>query len=129
MKGDTFKQCPVCGTWFTLDNIIHSPEIEPIGMTLDPANDDNCFLYFTHSAPECMTTFVIPVEDLRPALDEELTAPRVHPGEGCSGHCTTIADLSACRQNCELAVYRRFMLKLMSNRELLPQSYVDSVLP
>ncbi|MBE0564479.1 MAG: hypothetical protein IH621_00855 [Krumholzibacteria bacterium] len=106
---DPVITCPFCKAPFTLEDLVASPDIAPIGMML---NDDDAawnFYYFNHMASGCGTTFTVSVEVFAPLLNEAVPeAIRTHSCD-CEGRCTSLADLAECGAECHWAPYRRFL--------------------
>lgn len=116
MSFERFKQCTLCGRWFSLWDLAHHPDITPLGMALDPELEWNLF-HFTHDVPGCGTTFVIPVTALAPLLPERPPPHRLTGTACCERHCLNISDVATCGQVCAYAPYRRLFLTLMRKRQ------------
>jgi len=129
MDVQQFKQCPMCGTWFTVDDIIHSPEIAPIGMMAQIDNPEKNFFFFNHLRDGCHSTFAVSAEKFAPFITE--TVPeKVRFGEDvCPGHCASLGELAACQTACRWAPYRRFLLDLVKIRDRAAQTADDETTP
>jgi len=129
LKDIKLKCCPKCSKWFTLRDIEESPEIEIIGMMLEPEEPSfNCY-YFNHVCENCGTTFLIHVEHLEPLINEEIPEPIATGNEDCEGQCTDLENREECSNHCRYAPYRRLLKRLMdlqksrsANRQPVPRS-------
>lgn len=118
MDRDRFCQCPCCDTWFSIHDILESPEVEPLGMAFDECNKDFNLLYFNHLGPRCGSTFTVEARRFEPFLSE-MAPPEVMAGRpDCEHHCTSMDNLAECRSECRWAPYRRFMVRLRARRNL-----------
>ncbi|MFN8177610.1 MAG: hypothetical protein U0167_06775 [bacterium] len=110
------KTCPGCGSVFTLQQILSSPDIEPIGMQfIDPDNANNMY-YFNHQCPSCGSTFVVPVNVFLPFIAEPVPDRALTGTEVCERHCLRIDDLNQCHAPCHYAPFRRFLLRMRERR-------------
>ena len=112
-----FKQCPKCGLWLSDKMLLGGIDIEPIGMCLDEDDMDFNFYYFNHDIPDCGTTFVVRVEELRHHLSGILPAIKMTGGQLCEGRCLNIEDHEICSQGCYYAPYRVLLRLLRDNRK------------
>jgi hypothetical protein len=110
------RTCPCCGAVFTLTDLLESPEIEPLGMQfMDDALSVN-ELYFTHHAPRCGTTFVVPVLAFAALITEPIPTVNLCGTEVCSRKCATLIDVSACDVPCRYAPFRRLLNRMLHLR-------------
>lgn len=113
---DPVAICPFCGETFTVEDLITSSDIQPIGMVL---NDDEATwnsYYFNHVTPQCGTTFTVRVGTFAPLLSEQVPA-EIRTGEcNCEGRCTSLTDLAECQVECHWAAYRRFLPNLVARK-------------
>jgi hypothetical protein len=108
--------CSGCGRTIPLDELVHSPEIEPIGMLIEPGFDLTLY-FFNHTCPDCGTTFTRPIEDFHRFIEEPIP-PELRAGQpGCGGACTRLGDLAVCHNECRNAPYRRFLLRMVAARK------------
>jgi len=115
-SAEVVKQCPLCRRDFTLEEVLESAEVKPIGMAFEPGSFEHNVYYFNHHCPGCGSTFVIPVERFI-ALIEEYISPEVLDGTaGCDQHCRRLDDLEACNEPCYYAPFRRFLLNRLLQR-------------
>ncbi len=106
--------CPYCKAPFSLEDLLTSPDIVPIGMVLEDDNAEWNSYYFNHMAQGCGTTFTVGVEVFAPVLAERVPdAIRTGSCE-CEGRCTSLSDLGECRAECHWAPYRRFLATLLA---------------
>ena len=118
MDRERFSQCPCCEAWFSSQDILAGPDIEPLGMTFETGDTRFNLIYFNHRVPGCGSTFTIEARRLEPFLSE-IPPPDVMAGQlGCDNHCTSMNDLAACDVPCCWAPYRRFLLQLRSRRDI-----------
>ena len=110
------KKCPGCGTLFTLQQILSSPDVDPIGMQFDDADHENNMYYFNDVCPACGSTFVMPVLAFLPFIAEPVPDLALTGTEVCEKHCLRIEDLSACHAPCRYAPFRRFLLQMRRER-------------
>lgn len=114
------KLCPKCKTAFSLHDLLSHPDIEPVGLSSDYGDPENCYFYFCHRKADCMTTLTVPLEFFRSVIVEEIPPESHRPAANCPRHCTTIADLRSCDCLCYQAPYRRLMLEMVKARETEP---------
>jgi hypothetical protein len=121
MSSEKLKQCPKCGVWLSIEDILESAEVTIIGMTLD--SDDFTFnsFYFNHDAPECGTTFTMNVLDFAEYINEPIPQDILTGQPGCERHCSSLTDTRLCRKTCRWAPFRRFMDALMRKKQGKPQ--------
>lgn len=118
MEVDRFCQCPCCGTWFSSQDILASPAVEPLGMMRDVEDRERNLLFFNHLVPGCGSTFTIDARRFTPFLPESPPTASLADGTECQHHCTSIHDLTECGANCRWAPYRRLLLELRHQRGL-----------
>ncbi len=106
------KTCPKCGAEFTLDDFLNDPDIEPIGMQFFGAAERDNYFFFAHVCAECGTTFLLPVAELMPLVNEPVPTLSRTGQHDCGGHCLRIEDLSHCSAPCRYAPFRRLLLRL-----------------
>ena len=111
------KKCPSCGILFSLSDIINQPFIEPKGITLYDKNPDMNMFFFNHVCPTCNTTFAIPAKDFIGFLKEDIPNKVLAGLPECETRCMDINDKDVCRQNCQWAPFRRFILQLIENKK------------
>ena len=110
------KTCPGCGTVFTLQEILSSPEVEPVGMQFLDTDPTHNVYYFNHVCPSCGSTFVIPVLAFLPFIAEPVPNLALTGTEVCEHHCLRIEDLNVCHAPCRYAPFRRFLLRMRKER-------------
>ena len=121
MSGEPVKTCPGCGRDFTLEELISDPRARPEGLTFEDGEPAHNLFFFTHTVPECGTTFVVPVEAFLTVIDEPVPDRIMTGTEVCERHCTRISDWAACSQACFHAPFRRFLLSMLERkRAMLP---------
>lgn len=119
MDTQRLKKCPMCQTWFSLDDILENPEIVPIGMMFEPNHPEASFYYFNHMRSDCGSTFVVPVETVASLINESIPPDYLSGSDQCSNHCTQLDDLNVCQVECHHAPFRRFLQQLIKNRRQL----------
>ena len=112
MDRSRFKQCPTCKQWFSRKDILRSPDILPLGMSVSPDNPELGMLFFQHDVLECGTSFTIPIEEFFPLIEEPIPRQILTPPT-CSVFCTHLEDLHACHMDCRYAPVRRLVLDLV----------------
>jgi hypothetical protein len=112
-KDRPIKQCPNCGEWFSLQDVLENPEIEPLGMSFENADSELNVYYFRHTSERCGTSFVIPVYEFAGLVREPMHANILRGTTECESHCTSVDDLSACSQQCLYAPFRRLLLSML----------------
>ncbi len=115
---DRFKQCPLCGEWFSLGDILRNPIIKPIGMLLEEADPELNFYYFNHEVPGCGTTFVIGVDELRGVTRPDLEQDRLDGADACPARCLRRLEHGPCDGTCYYAPYRRLLRQLQAIRRV-----------
>ena len=113
MNIEKFKQCPSCKKWFSSDEVIHNPEIKPIGMAYLEDEKNTAYFYFQHTVPGCGSSFLIEIKDFEPFLTEDIPPVSLINSHRCGGQCVDLFDLSACDNECYYAPFRRYILKLI----------------
>ena len=122
-----FKKCSYCKAILSIRDIVHNPEIVPIGITFADDTIDGAYYFFQHETPNCGTSFVLPVQSLRQFIIEPIPAENLAPSDRCPRHCASLRDLSVCRIECFFAPYRRFLLKMVAlKREAAHQTIGSS---
>jgi hypothetical protein len=119
VNDDRFVQCSCCRTWFTRQQLLTSPVIEPIGMTFDKGQPTWNLFYFNHLEKSCLSTFTVPAEQMDPFLVEPAPGLILFGDDRCEGHCSSVADLSLCTSSCHWAPYRRLLLRMRAARGLV----------
>ena len=110
------KTCPTCGAFFSLEDLLSSPDVVPVGMTSDEEEEPESLYYFTHRVPGCGTTFTIPATAFRTFIDE-IIPEEIKSGQAtCRGLCSRIQELELCDNNCHWAPYRRLLLEMVRRR-------------
>lgn len=110
------KQCPGCGIWLTMDDLMFSPSIVPQGMQIDPRAHTECYFQFAHQTDECCSSFLIHSSEIKHLCDL-LAEERPQSNRfGCSGFCAEIHELANCRRPCSHSHYRQFLLSLWWTR-------------
>lgn len=121
MQSDqTFKKCPGCGAWFSLEDIHHSPEVRPIGLAIDPEDSHHCYLHFVHDHTGCGSSFLVHSKDLLQMPGIPVRDQSCFGGPQCSGLCTHLEELAACDAPCRLSAFRELILRLQGWREPEP---------
>lgn len=119
MRQRLAKVCPSCGQHLTLEDILTNPEVRPRGLVLERDNPETSMFYFDHAVEGCGTTFVIPVEQLEPFVDEPVPENLLVGSDCCETHCVRLEDWAECSQDCTNAPYRRLLLLMASHRNLI----------
>ena len=126
MKSDKLneeiKKCPGCGAILTAKQIMYDPIIRPIGMAYLGDDEDTAFYYFQHEIDGCQSSFVVPVDEFKDFIDEEIHPEKLYGTDQCEQHCVNIADLEACCSECYYAPFRRFLLKMIELKSGCPQT-------
>ena len=108
--------CPCCGAGFTLEDLLTSPDVEPIGMILEDNEASWNSYYFNHVTANCGSTFTTHVETFAALLTEPVPSAIRTRSCDCEGRCTSLTDLAACGAECHWAPYRRFLSVLLSRK-------------
>ena len=121
MQNEIIKKCPKCGHDFTVEDILHNPDIIPVGMLYNDSQKTACYL-FQHEIDYCHSSFAVDIELLRTEIREPIPAETETLSECCEGHCIKINDLAECRQECYYAPFRRLLLRMMELKNIpLPE--------
>lgn len=110
------RTCPCCKASITLEDLLTSPDIVPIGMLLQDDQASWNSYYFNHTAEDCGSTFTINVETFASLLNEPIPASIRTGSCDCEGRCTSLKDLAHCGAECHWAPYRRFLQVLVSRK-------------
>ncbi len=113
-------RCSGCGKQLALQELIDSPEIEPIGMQLDDTNLKFNYYYFNHNDPSCGSTLLVPITEFIPLIHEPIPGSIAAGEEGCGRHCLDVQDLSNCTNECHHAPFRRFLLEMIERKSKNP---------
>ncbi len=105
--------CPCCKEEFDLEKLIHSPEIELIGMSFIGEEADSAYYFFQHDKPDCGSSFVVSVDKFHSKIEEYVPDHNLSGCDCCDRHCLTITDVRTCKQECHFAPYRRFLEKMI----------------
>jgi hypothetical protein len=116
MDQKNFKQCPYCHYFFSLREILESPEVEPVGMRFDEDEPGLNLYFFSHVCLSCGTTFAIEVDRFEPLITEPIPDKVLAGTKNCEQHCLNIEDLKQCQQECRYAPFRRFILSLIKKK-------------
>ena len=117
MNDTRFKKCNACRQWFSLDDILHNPEIEPLGMLASSCDPYEAYFLFLHNIPTCQSSFMIRVEDFKGLLRQKTPSISFFRTTSCEGHCANLLDLTDCRQDCRNAPYRRLLFEMQSKKK------------
>ena len=114
---EKFMQCPYCKAWLSSREIIEDESVEPMGLRLGDDDIEWNYYFFRHRTADCGTTFTMNAEE----FDSFLTEPvpnKIRTGQdNCEGLCITMKDHEECSQECHWAPYRRFLIRMMKNRQ------------
>ncbi len=110
------KVCTLCRAPLTLNALLTSADIRPIGMAFEPGDFANNCYYFNHECPGCGTTLLVPVERFLHLIPEDIPEAVLDGTEHCERHCRRVKDLKACHQPCHYAPFRRFLLDRLIQR-------------
>jgi hypothetical protein len=114
MDAPIVTSCPTCGVAFTLDQLMESADVEPVGMQfVDPDHQYNMF-FFNHACAGCGTTFTVPVEEFLSCITEPVPDLARTGMEDCGRHCLRVTDLAACAAPCRYAPFRRLLLRMLA---------------
>ena len=125
------KQCTGCKKWFSGEDLISDPELEPLGMAFIKGKNAQAFYHFLHHAPDCGTTFLLEADKLKDYIDAPFPSANLmgtdecpledteHKSEAtCGGDCVDLYDLATCGVECQHAPYRRFLHKMIRMKQL-----------
>ena len=118
MSDNRIAECPSCGQIFTLEDIVGSSDLEPVGMGFVNSDIEANMFHFRHVTPDCGAKLRIPVQVIAPHLDEPIPESILTDTDQCDGHCRTEDDWAACTQNCYYAPFRRFLITLVKRKWL-----------
>ena len=117
MADEIVKKCTCCQMSMTAKQIVDDPAVWPVGTAfLEDGGPGTHYYYFQHETPDCGTSFVVDVECFKQFITEPIPDKVMRLGPGCEGHCVNIQDLGACGQECHFAPFRRFLLKMISEK-------------
>jgi len=116
MMQKPIKKCAYCKAELTIEDIIKSPQIKPIGMAFNDINTRAAFYFFQHDVPECGTSFLINVEEFAEYVNSPPDLEKLSMSDCCEEHCVSIDDFNSCQQACHYAAYRAFLLKMIEDK-------------
>lgn len=116
MSEQAAKICPGCGAAFTLEQLVESPDVEPVGIQFVDAKLKRNVYYFNHLVEHCGSTFVVAVELFTPFLQEKVPPESLAGTDLCENHCRNLGDQSECEQGCRYAPFRRFLQVMKQKR-------------
>jgi hypothetical protein len=111
------KRCPSCGQLFSLEELLWDPTLIPVGMASDEEDSPRTMYYFTHEVPGCGTTFTIPAEMFRSAIDESVPEESLRGHVDCPRRCTRISEFQLCPNNCYWSPYRKLLVDMAERRK------------
>ena len=118
MADEIVKKCNCCQECLTARQLVDDPAIRPIGTAFyEDEGTGIHYYFFQHEIPDCGTSFVVDVEHFKQFIVEPIPEEVLRLGPGCEGHCVNINDLSNCGQECHFAPFRRFLLKMLAEKE------------
>ena len=129
MDTNQFKKCPLCGQWFSLEDLVFAEFIQPLGMCLDEDRPEGNFYYFNHLVAKCCTTFVVPVEDFRSRVTELIPSATFAETDRCQKHCLNLSDHRECTESCHYTPYRRLLRFMIEVRRRANRSTEQPVMP
>ena len=109
------RQCPACGQIWPLEDIVNSPEFEPLGFQVNTARPELALFFFVHSAGACHSTFVISNLELRRLLAVDRESVDTHSPLLCDGHYSH-AYATPCREDCACRQHRALLEQLYAAR-------------
>lgn len=118
MDQQNFKQCPRCGQWFSMRDLLQNPEIKPLGLTFESSDYETNLFYFEHTVENCRTTFIVPSIKFIPAIDEPIPTQVKTLREGCEGWCVKLEEWLECQNDCFHAPFRRLLRRMARNRNI-----------
>jgi hypothetical protein len=109
MSSDPFRTCRLCNkSWSTLDEFIHDPKIQLVGLQAVPKIPKASVLVFIHEG--CGSISVL-TSKLRPLFD--LPEADDQAAEECQGCFRDLAELCACTQPCTIATDRQLTQRIV----------------
>lgn len=118
MSEENVKICNLCKATMSMQEIVHNPDIRPIGMAFADDTVKGAYYFFQHEIPTCGTSFVLRVENLKAYIVEPTPSEVLAGTECCEHHCVNLEDLGECKQSCHNAPFRRFLLKMLSLKKV-----------
>lgn len=112
-----FKQCPKCKAWFSIDEIMYSLELEPVGMQIEDDCPEANLYYFNHRVDGCGTTFAVSVLWLSLFIGEPVPSAILAGSAVCEGHCGDLSDNTTCQQICSWAPFRKLLHAMQASRQ------------
>jgi hypothetical protein len=109
--------CPSCHENFDLAHLAENREVEPIGMQFEDTDQHYNYYHFNHVCDRCGTTFLLPVLEFLPLIQEPVPNLVLAGTEDCERHCYDIKDLRTCDQPCMYAPFRRHLLTMRTEHE------------
>ena len=120
MNRKQFKRCNACRRWFSFDDVLHNPEIRPLGMLVSVNDAYEAYYLFLHDIPICQSSFVIEVDYFKHLLEHVPPPISNFRTNSCEGHCANLMDLEVCGRECRNAPYRRLLLEMQVEKNAQP---------
>jgi len=117
IRAGCIKQCPGCGNWLSINDILNSPDVLPIGMHIESANHKLHGMVFQHDSPRCQSSFQIDLESLAPLVSTSDRSERCSIPTECDRRCLTAYRDDPCPLNCSFTPYHELMLKILQSRK------------
>ena len=114
MQQDIYKQCRSCSTRLSMDEIINSPAINPVGITFKEDEPGSAYYLFEHGVDNCGSTFLVDVNDFLPYITEDIPIEKLIYTDECDGNCLDLDDIDECHDECYYAPFRRFLFKMLA---------------
>ena len=118
IRASRFKQCPGCGSWLSINDILSGPDVRPIGMHTESDNHKLHGMVFQHDSPYCQSSFQIDLESLAPLVSTSDRAEMCNIPTECDRRCLTAHRDDPCPLNCSAAPYHELMLKMLRSRKV-----------
>ncbi|UCF37145.1 MAG: hypothetical protein JSU96_20545 [Acidobacteriota bacterium] len=101
------------------NQLIHSPEVELVGMNIESFDGRINHYHFKHQVDGCGAVFRMSVLEFVDLIPEPVPSAINFGNESCEKHCLDLNDHGTCSQRCRWSPFRRFMDFILSDPDKL----------
>ena len=117
-KTKSTKQCGGCRQQFSVLDILTQPEFRPLGLQTGPPGSGLAGVCFLHDLPECQSSMLVTLEELRPFVLEPVPSANPDQPLSCIDRCQEFRRLDPCYTNCFFAPFQRMLVRIKAYPDL-----------